>query len=286
MQTAWKDQFQIESKSSVQSEPDEDGQSEPDEDTQTEVNKWDVEDEEDSDLVEMVLHSQQESEVFAPSGAPVPHSGIEFVIPANFVPFPAALSADYPQSPIEEVIDEEIRTQVGELKRKTSQMKLFIGVASDCCSEKSLHNRNEIRATWMKSSKTDNPDVGIKFFIGQPARDEISKAVGLLSEEVRRYDDLVLIRGHDVFGYLPAKTLGIMKYSLASIQNYTHILKTDDDCYVRVHKLIENLNGSMLDGVYKGWLDDGSIPNSSKAKPLFLVRVVGSKVLHWMWLKG
>lgn len=272
MQTDPKEQFQIESESNTQTESEED--------TQTEIKNWDEGDDEDKDLVEMVLQAQQESEAFAPSGAPLPHSGIEFVMPANFVPFPDALSVDYPQSPIEDAIDEEIRTQPGNLKLKTSQVKLFIGVASDCCSEKSLHNRNEIRATWMKSSKSDHPEVGIKFFIGQPAQDELSKAAGLLSEEVRRYDDLVLIRGHELFGFLPAKTLGIMKYSLASIQNYTHILKTDDDCYVRVNKLMENLNGSNLDGVYKGWLDDGSIPNSSKAKPLFLIKIVSFKVLH------
>eukprot|EP00210_Caulerpa_lentillifera_P004964 g4738.t1 len=191
---------------------------------------------------------------------------IEFVVPGNLVPFPESLQLGSPYTPVEDVNYEEIQ-ELEETERDENDnsnektVRLFIGITSACCNEKSKKSRNEIRETWMKRSRQKYPDIDIKFFISQPSSDKYTQAVDLLTEEADLYDDLVLVRGLDVYDNLPNKTFGMLKYTLAASQKYTHFLKTDDDSYVRVHKLLESLhdgNGFKMDRVYKGCLENRS----------------------------
>lgn len=39
--------------------------------------------------------------------------------------------------------------------------------------------------------------------------------------------------GQDIYRYLPNKTLQLFKYALSSPCKFTHIMKTDDDVYIR-----------------------------------------------------
>eukprot|EP00210_Caulerpa_lentillifera_P009314 g8878.t1 len=232
---------------------------------------WDREDV--AHLDEMVFSNRNATGAVAPEEAPQPQRRIEFVIPGNYAPFSEALHQNFPYSIAESVEYDNIKqrdeTRKQEMKGyKEEAVKLFIGVASECCTERSQHNRAEIRETWMKYSVEHHPEVGVKFFISQPAPDQSNEAIRLLSDEVNRYDDLVLLRGTEASAADHAlnKTLGMLKYALASTQRYTHFLKTNDNCYVRVHKLIADLNGGKMQKVYKGGAPNPveSISNSTK----------------------
>lgn len=47
---------------------------------------------------------------------------------------------------------------------------------------------------------------------------------------------------------------------MSSPNQYTHLLKTDDDCYVRMHKIFEALRsqngGYMMSNLYMGCLEN------------------------------
>lgn len=182
---------------------------------------------------------------------------LEFVVPSNLVSFPESLQLSFPYSIVEDVNYTHIVEEEGEIGGQN--VRLFIGITSACCNEKSAKSRNEIRKTWMSRSRMTHPDVDIKFFVGQPSPEQLPEAIKYLTEEVKLHDDLVLVRGLDVYDNLPNKTFGMLKYTLASPQKYTHFLKTDDDSYVRVHKLLQSLdggNGPKMDRVYKGCLEN------------------------------
>ena len=79
----------------------------------------------------------------------------------------------------------------------------------------------------------------------------------LLGDEISEYGDIVAIRGSDVYNNLTNKTLGIMKYMLSAPEGYTHLMKTDDDVYIRVRKLVETLSDEYesQNGVYRGRME-------------------------------
>lgn len=92
------------------------------------------------------------------------------------------------------------------------------------------------------------------------------------------HNDIVFIRGQEKYENLPNKTFGILKYAISSPSQYTHVLKTDDDCYVRVDKILDCLYDSrgqpLMKGIYMGCLENryGFLP----------IRDSNSKwFLHW-----
>lgn len=77
-----------------------------------------------------------------------------------------------------------------------------------------------------------------------------------LREEIREYDDIVVLRGDDSYNGLSNKTMGMMKYYLSDPEKYTHFLKADDDIYVRIDRLVQTVTkepfGAYMEYVYKG----------------------------------
>ena len=83
-----------------------------------------------------------------------------------------------------------------------------------------------------------------------------------LEAEIREHDDVFVVRGDDSYDNLSNKTLGLLKYALSSPRRYTHVLKTDDDTYVRVHRLLDTLGvheeKPFMKQVYRGCVESGS----------------------------
>ena len=83
-----------------------------------------------------------------------------------------------------------------------------------------------------------------------------------LEAEIREHNDIFVVRGADSYDNLSNKTLGLLKYTLSSPKRYTHILKTDDDTYVRVHRLLDVLGvheeKPLMKQVYKGRVESKS----------------------------
>lgn len=85
-------------------------------------------------------------------------------------------------------------------------------------------------------------------------------------EELMEHQDIVFLRGHDIYTNLFNKTHGMFKYALSHPKSYTHILKTDDDVYIRTSKLLELIWDSEH-GPYMKWVYKGNIENNNGYQP-------------------
>lgn len=123
-------------------------------------------------------------------------------------------------------------------------IKLLVGVTSACCSQVSLQRRAAVRRTWAALTKERYPrGVQIMFFLAQPKdKSTLLEWLPALEAEVREYNDTVVVRGHDTYLNLPNKTFRLFRYALAHPEGFTHVLKADDDTWVRMHRLIEALH--------------------------------------------
>lgn len=80
------------------------------------------------------------------------------------------------------------------------------------------------RDSWAKSQ----PGVDVKFFYGQTTTNR------------EPLDDEVFLQVHDDYRHLPDKTVAIVKW--AREQDYDYVLKCDDDTYVWIDRLLQELN--------------------------------------------
>ncbi|GAB4823988.1 hypothetical protein N2152v2_011034 [Parachlorella kessleri] len=129
-----------------------------------------------------------------------------------------------------------------------SDVRLFIGITSRCASAEAQAKRMAIRRTWMQMAKDRYPDVVIRFILAQPSTEaELLRSVDLLRNEIQQYADIVIVPGVDIYRYLPNKTLQLFKYALSSPCKFTHVMKTDDDVYIRPQKLVDVINKGEYD---------------------------------------
>lgn len=64
---------------------------------------------------------------------------------------------------------------------------------------------------------------------------------------MRETDDMIMVRGRDSYHNLPNKTLRAFLWAMASGTTYSHFLKTDDDCYVRMDNVFRSIQVTILD---------------------------------------
>ena len=126
-------------------------------------------------------------------------------------------------------------------------IRLLVAVTSACCTQVSLQRRAAIRRTWaalIKERYRDTPasSISIQFFLAQPKNETVlTEWLPHLEEEILAHNDTVVVRGKDVYFNLPNKTFRMLRYTLAHPREYTHVLKADDDTWVRMHKILEYL---------------------------------------------
>lgn len=182
-------------------------------------------------------------------------ASVEYESFGNIVPLADALLLAEPRP-----VREAIQAQKAEEDLGDVAIKLFVGVVSTCGNELNQQRRQKIRETWKSYSLEKFSNVDIKFFLSQPSNDSLPAAVSMLRDEAAEQDDLVVIKGLDIYNNLPQKTVGLLRYFISLPTAFTHILKTDDDCYVRIHKVFESLkytDGSyMMENVYMGCLEN------------------------------
>ena len=134
-----------------------------------------------------------------------------------------------------------------------SKLKVLIAITSTCCSRGARRKRDAIRQSWVRDGLTEHGNVvGIKFFLSMPpiaSDDDSARYRAMLDDEVRATtsgdadaSDIVLL-GNAAESYvnLTLKTIEMMRYMKLSSCGYTHILKTDDDVYLRVPGLLATL---------------------------------------------
>jgi len=56
---------------------------------------------------------------------------------------------------------------------------------------------------------------------------------------VKLYNDIVVLPGKEDYLELPRKSIQVLQYAVESPCNYTHVMKIDDDCYLRGDNLMK-----------------------------------------------
>eukprot|EP01024_Parvocaulis_polyphysoides_P076247 TRINITY_DN9895_c0_g1_i5.p1 TRINITY_DN9895_c0_g1~~TRINITY_DN9895_c0_g1_i5.p1 ORF type:complete len:535 (-),score=74.30 TRINITY_DN9895_c0_g1_i5:104-1708(-) len=183
-------------------------------------------------------------------------ANVEFSVAGLYVDLKEALKLDFPIQK-EEILSQDVyteglpETQVRRISIDHGEkVRFFVGITSECCTVRALKRRESIRETWKSDSLAKEPNVDIKFVLGQPypERDNLKQMFQILNKEIAfAGQDLLMIRGKDHYKNLRNKTIRLMRYALTHPSRFTHILKTDDDCYVRMHYVIGALEDKELE---------------------------------------
>ena len=166
-----------------------------------------------------------------------------------------------------------------------SQIKLLIAIMSECCTLASRRKRDAIRQTWLRDAMREHGDVlGVKFLLSTPkvsGEEDIARYQKLLRDEIIATaatsgtlgtddtSDIVLFSDAlETYNNLPLKTIEIMRYTKLSSCGYSHVLKVDDDVYMRMngvlglvgyqganwHVKYDRLSQEQMTKVYKGFV--------------------------------
>lgn len=130
------------------------------------------------------------------------------------------------------------------LKSPLTRIRLYVGVLSKVTN---LGKRMAIRQTW-------GADAGLErvvFVVANPAYN--STLLQSLRQEALKFRDLIIV-GHVVESYynIAYQTLEVFKSASAYFGDITHVMKCDDDSYVRVDKLLEFLAQHPFDSTFLG----------------------------------
>eukprot|EP00887_Chlorella_sp_A99_P004734 scaffold4.g4734.t1 len=102
--------------------------------------------------------------------------------------------------------------------------------------------RAALRRTWVQYAREHFPNVQLRFILAQPVDErEVASAVRLLKGEIATHADIIIVPGHELYRNLPNKTLQLLRYALTSACKFTHVMKTDDDVYIRPNLLMDVL---------------------------------------------
>eukprot|EP00898_Chlorokybus_atmophyticus_P007121 jgi/Chlat1/740/Chrsp104S01220 len=120
---------------------------------------------------------------------------------------------------------------------------LFVGILS---SPENGALRRAIRKSWLQWPG----DWEGKFFIGHTSDTDLNFKI---RREAVKYGDIVLIDVPEHYRNIPAKALKLFEYATVAYRHYDFILKADDDTFVRLDRLLEELPNKPKEALYWGY---------------------------------
>lgn len=170
-------------------------------------------------------------------------------------------SAEAPPAPKDQDVYSNMRRHVeesgvtlGEVCPSSESVRVFVGIASRA-SVNALAKRNAIRNSWMIDIHEKYSEfVRGEFLVSQPSsesKDDLVDIADDLIEEYKTYGDIAIVPGPENYMALPTKTFSMMRYALSSTCEFTHILKTDDDVYLRVGYLLQIIQEGLHHGTLR-----------------------------------
>lgn len=138
--------------------------------------------------------------------------------------------------------EESTSFQYEEQCPSADDIRVLVAVVTRCCDTQSRQKRMAIRRTWGSSVRSKyGRNMVMKYVVGQPDPSSIDSACDVLTDEVEEEGDMVVVPGLDAYRNLSNKTLRVLEYGLLSPCNFTHIMKIDDDTYLRPAQLLKVL---------------------------------------------
>lgn len=129
-------------------------------------------------------------------------------------------------------------------------LRLFVGVLS---TSHNLKARDTIRAAWGSDSRIFR----LIFFLQRPNNDTIFK---IIRDEAAHYGDIVITSEiYEDYYNITYSVLDLFKVAAHMSGDVTHVLKTDDDVYIRLDLLLPVLQAMPRQWLYAGTVDHGSV---------------------------
>lgn len=130
--------------------------------------------------------------------------------------------------------------------RPPKSVDFFIGILS---ASNHFAERMAIRKTWMQSNLIKTSKVMARFFVALHASLDVDLQ---LKKEADYFGDIVIVPFVDRYELLVLKTVAICEYAMRNT-TAKYIMKCDDDNFVRVETVVEEVKGSgHQKGLYMG----------------------------------
>lgn len=150
--------------------------------------------------------------------------------------------------------------------------RVFVLIVSSY-SRASFARRETVRSTWLQFAReAQGVVVEHRFVLGQASWDVPPWTMWRLARESAKHDDLVFVPSVDTYGSLSMKTW--LSMQLASLVDADFVIKTDDDCYVRLDTMLDEMPSWPREGYWSGLVNsfipplrDSSNKNSDWSYP-------------------
>ncbi|XP_043640862.1 UDP-GlcNAc:betaGal beta-1,3-N-acetylglucosaminyltransferase 9 [Drosophila teissieri] len=190
----------------------------------------------ESKVIQEIKEAKKEAAAPQPKSAKPPPSPAKIIKGKSVVPIPpvdpskgVATETLYEPGHLDEEIDaERICPKGGEF------IKLLVLISSAMSHDAA---RMSIRQTWMHYGT--RRDVGMAFVLGRGTNETINKA---LTQENFIYGDLIRGNFIDSYNNLTLKTISTLEWADVHCSKAKYILKTDDDMFINVPKLLTFLD--------------------------------------------
>ncbi|CAL0311954.1 unnamed protein product [Lupinus luteus] len=110
-------------------------------------------------------------------------------------------------------------------------VELFIGILS---SGNHFAERMAVRKSWMQHELIKSSHVVARFFVAVHARKDINMDI---KKEAEYFGDIIIVPYMDHYDLVVLKTIAICEYGIHTV-HAKHIMKCDDDTFVRVDSII------------------------------------------------
>ncbi|XP_021733738.1 hydroxyproline O-galactosyltransferase GALT6-like [Chenopodium quinoa] len=147
--------------------------------------------------------------------------------------FAASLPSSHPSYAPQRHLEFSDRWQAPPLP--SGPVELFIGILS---AGNHFAERMAVRKSWMQHRLIKNSKVVARFFVALHGRKEVNVE---LKKEAEFFGDIVIVPYMDSYDLVVVKTVAICEYGVRTVAA-KHIMKCDDDTFVRVDAVIKEAN--------------------------------------------
>jgi hypothetical protein len=134
------------------------------------------------------------------------------------------------------------------------ELRVFVGVLSRTGS---IIQRNAIRRTWASDMRLAR----VMFFVLRPRSEQV---VHDLINEAATYGDMVLTPELESYYNTTYSVVNMLKVAAGMADHITHLLKTDEDVYVRVPLLLQTLQKLPKTWLYAGKVWETKVDRNPK----------------------
>ncbi|XP_011042627.1 PREDICTED: probable beta-1,3-galactosyltransferase 19 [Populus euphratica] len=147
--------------------------------------------------------------------------------------FAASLPSNHPGFSLNRHLQMSSRWKAPSLS--VGSVELFIGILS---AANHFAERMAVRKSWMQHRLIKSSNVVARFFVALHTRKEVNLE---LKKEAEYFGDIVVVPYMDNYDLVVLKTVAICEYGVRTV-HAKYIMKGDDDTFVRVDSIIDEVN--------------------------------------------